>query len=141
MKLIIINGPNLHNIGIRETNIYGKENFNQYFDALASKYQLHEINYFQSHVEGQIVSKIQESNICVDGIILNAGAYSHTSVAIRDAIAAINIPVIMVHLSNVYSRETFRHNNIIASKCKGIITGFGLRSYELAILEFTLLGQ
>ena len=139
MKLLIINGPNLGNIGHREPEIYGHEDFEPFFDSLKKEFPEHEIHYFQSHHEGEIVEKIhsaKEENY--DGIILNAGAYSHTSYSIRDAVAAINIPVVMVHISNVYARENFRHENVIAAKCKGVITGFGLRSYELAVRSFAV---
>lgn len=137
MKLLIINGPNLGNIGRREPEIYGHEDFEPYFESLKKEFTEHEIHYFQSHHEGEIVEKIHSAKgENYDGIILNAGAYSHTSYSIRDAVAAINIPVVMVHISNVYARENFRHENVIAAKCKGVITGFGLRSYELAVRSF-----
>lgn len=136
MRLLIINGPNLNNIGKREPDFYGNINFDQYFQDLKSEFKNLNLDYFQSHIEGEIVNKIhQESNI-VDGIILNAGAYTHTSVAIRDAIASITNPVVLVHISNVYSREKFRKDSVIAPVCFGIITGFGLKSYKLAILNF-----
>lgn len=137
MKLLIINGPNLGNIGRREPEIYGYEDFESYLESLKKEFPEHEIHYFQSHHEGEIVEKIhsaEEENY--DGIILNAGAYSHSSYAIRDAVAAISLPVVMVHISNVYARENFRHENIIAANCKGVVTGFGLKSYELAVRSF-----
>ena len=137
MKLLIINGPNLGNIGRREPEIYGHEDFEPYLESLKKEFPEHEIHYFQSHHEGEIIEKIhssEEENY--DGIVLNAGAYSHTSYAIRDAVAAIRLPVVMIHISNVYARENFRHENVIAAKCKGVVTGFGLRSYELAVRSF-----
>lgn len=136
MKILIINGANLSNIGQREVEIYGKDDFLVYLESLKSEFSEFEISYFQSHVEGEIVSKLHSSNGKVDGIVLNAGAFSHTSVAIRDAIAAIKTPVVMLHISNVYAREKFRANNIIAPVCRGIITGFGLLSYKLALESF-----
>jgi 3-dehydroquinate dehydratase-2 len=135
MRLLLINGPNLNIIGKREINIYGKENFENYFQKLKSEFTNIELFYYHSDSEGKIIQKIHDFSSQVGGIILNAGAYSHTSVAIRDAIAAINIPVVLVHISNVYSRELFRHNNVIAPVCKGVITGFGLNSYKLGILS------
>ena len=138
MKLLIINGPNLGNIGRREPEIYGYEDFESYLESLKKEFPEHEIHYFQSHHEGEIVEKIhsaEEENY--DGIILNAGAYSHSSYAIRDAVAAISLPVVMVHISNVYARENFRHENILAANCKGVVTGFGLKSYELAVRSFS----
>lgn len=138
MKLLIINGPNLGNIGRREPEIYGHEDFETYLESLKKEFPEHEIHYFQSHHEGEIVEKIHSAEKeTYDGIILNAGAYSHTSYAIRDAITAISMPVVMVHISNVYARENFRHENVIAANCKGVVTGFGLKSYELAVMSFT----
>ena len=137
MKLLIINGPNLGNIGRREPEIYGHEDFEPYLESLKKEFPEHEIHYFQSHHEGEIIEKIHSSEEeTYDGIVLNAGAYSHTSYAIRDAVAAISQPVVMIHISNVYARENFRHENVIAAKCKGVVTGFGLRSYELALRSF-----
>jgi 3-dehydroquinate dehydratase II len=133
MRVRIINGPNLNNIGIREPDIYGKISFSSFLDKISADYPNYEIDYYNSHVEGELVDALHQSATDVDAVVLNAGAYSHTSVAIRDAVAAISIPVIMVHISNVYNREKFRHSNIIASVCKGIISGFGLDSYRLAI--------
>lgn len=138
MKLLIINGPNLGNIGRREPEIYGHEDFESCLECLKKEFCEHVIHYFQSHHEGDIVAEIHKTaEESYDGIILNAGAYSHTSYAIRDAVAAIGTPVVMVHISNVYARENFRHENVIAAKCKGVITGFGLKSYELAVKSFT----
>ena len=137
MKLLIINGPNLGNIGRREPEIYGHEDFEPFLDSLKKEFPAHEIHYFQSHHEGEIVDFLHNADKeGFDGIILNAGAYSHSSYAIRDAVAAISMPVVMVHISNVYARENFRHENVIAAKCKGAITGFGLKSYELAVRSF-----
>jgi 3-dehydroquinate dehydratase II len=133
MRVRIINGPNLNNIGIREPDIYGKISFSSFLDKLKMDYSNYEISYFYSHVEGDLVTALHESNASCDAVVLNAGAYSHTSVAIRDAVAAISVPVVMVHISNVYNREKFRQTNIVASVCKGVITGFGLDSYRLAI--------
>lgn len=137
MKLLIINGPNLGNIGRREPEIYGHEDFDSKLESLRKEFSGYEINYYQSHHEGEIVAKLHNAELeKYDGIILNAGAYSHTSYSIRDAVAAISVPVVMVHISNVYARENFRHENVIAANCKGVITGFGLKSYELAVRSF-----
>jgi 3-dehydroquinate dehydratase-2 len=133
MKLCIINGPNLNLLGKRETEIYGVSTFEKYFFKLKSNYSNIEIDYYQSNVEGEIINKIHEVGFDIDGIILNAGAYTHTSVAIADAIKAITSPVIEVHISNVLSREKFRHTSMIGPYAKGIISGFGLDSYRLAI--------
>ena len=133
MKLLIINGPNLNLLGKRETQIYGFVSFEDYFEQLKSK-STNEIKYFQSNIEGEIITKLQNTN--VDGIILNAGGYTHTSVAIRDAISSIEIPVIEVHLSNLLKREEFRHISMISAVCVGSIMGFGLKSYDLAINYF-----
>lgn len=136
LKLLIINGPNLHNIGIREPNYYGNVGFIKYLDELKKEFTNLDLEYFQTHSESDIVKKIHDSSQYVNGIILNAGAYSHTSVSIRDAVASINKPVVLVHITNIYSREPFRQNNVIAPVCDGIITGFGLKSYKLAIKNF-----
>ena len=136
MNILIINGPNLHNIGKREPLFYGNINFLDYLDNLRKEYSGINIDYFQSSDEGEIVETMHKKSKSLSGIVLNAGAYSHTSVAIRDAVAALEIPVVMVHISNVYARESFRHNNIIAPVCKGVITGFGLNSYKLAMCSF-----
>jgi 3-dehydroquinate dehydratase-2 len=136
MKLLIINGPNLNLLGTRETSIYGSQTFEAYFKTLTERFNTIELEYYQSNVEGAIIDKLQEAGFGYDGIILNAGGYTHTSVAIRDAIAAITSPVIEVHISNVYAREEFRHVSLIAPKCKGTIAGFGLDSYRLAIESF-----
>jgi 3-dehydroquinate dehydratase-2 len=136
MKLIIINGPNLNLLGKRETDIYGEKSFEDYFNTLTSKFTSIELDYYQSNVEGELINKLQEVGFSFDGIIINAGGYTHTSVAIRDAIASIKTPVIEVHISNIFAREDFRHVSLIAPKCKGSISGFGLDSYRLAIESF-----
>ncbi len=134
MKIQIINGPNLNLLGKREPEVYGSQSFDAYFELLKQKYSSLELDYFQSNVEGEIIDKIHETGFVYDGIVLNAGAYTHTSVAIGDAIKAITTPVIEVHISNVYSREEFRHLSYISSSCVGQISGFGMNSYSLAIL-------
>ncbi|RKD16291.1 type II 3-dehydroquinate dehydratase [Pelobium manganitolerans] len=136
MKIQIINGPNLNLLGKREPGIYGSEGFEPYLETLKSLFPEIEISYFQSNVEGEMINKLHEVGFDYDGIVMNAGAYTHTSVALCDAIAAIKTPVIEVHISNVYSRESFRHHSMMAKSCKGVITGFGLKSYELAIRSF-----
>ncbi len=136
MKLIIINGPNLNLLGTRETDVYGSEDFESYFANLKSIFNTIDLEYYQSNVEGELINKLHEIGFSYDGIILNAGGYTHTSVALRDAIAGIKTPVIEVHISNIFAREEFRHNSIIAAKCKGSISGFGLNSYKLAIESF-----
>lgn len=136
MQIIIINGPNLNLLGKREPGIYGNLTFEEYFNDLKKKYPLIQLDYFQSNIEGEIIDKIQETGFTFDGIILNAAAYTHTSVGIGDAIKAIQTPVIEVHISNVYQREEFRHLSIIAPNVRGIIAGFGMKSYELALLSF-----
>ena len=137
MKLVIINGPNLNLLGNREPGIYGNTTFETYLEELRSKFDV-EITYFQSNSEGEIVDELQAFGFSCDGIILNAGAYTHTSVAIADAIRAIDTAVIEVHISNTAARESFRHNSYLAPVCLGTITGFGLHSYELAIRAFLL---
>lgn len=136
MKIQIINGPNLNLLGKRETSIYGNESFDSFLEALRKRFPAATLSYFQSNVEGEIVNKLHETGFDFDGIVLNAGAYTHTSVAIHDAIAGIKTPVIEVHISNVYSREEFRHKSLITSKCVGLLTGFGLEGYALAISYF-----
>ena len=136
MKLIIINGPNLNLLGVREPSVYGNQSFVDYLESLRKKYSSIQIEYFQSNVEGEIINKLQEIGFSFDGIILNAGGYTHTSVAITDAVTAIKTPVIEVHISNIYAREEYRHNSLIAGKCKGSISGFGLDSYRLAVESF-----
>jgi 3-dehydroquinate dehydratase II len=133
MKLIIINGPNLNLLGIREKNIYGEQPFEEFISSLRLSYPEHTIEYYQSNVEGEIIDKLHETGFSYDGIILNAGGYTHTSVSIADAIAAIATPVIEVHISNIFSREDYRRISLIAPVCKGSISGFGLTSYHLAV--------
>lgn len=137
MKLLIINGPNLNLLGIREKSIYGTESFENFFTYLKADFPEVELTYYQSNVEGEIINKIHEYGFSSDGIIINAGAYTHTSVAIRDAIAGISVDVVEVHISNTLTREDFRHKSIIGPVCKGCIMGFGLESYKLAIQSFT----
>ena len=135
-KLIIINGPNLNLLGKREPEIYGSLTFEDYFKMLQKKYAAIQLHYFQSNIEGDLITKIQEVGFDYDGIILNAGAYTHTSIGIADAIKAITTPVIEVHISNTFSRESFRHQSYISPNVKGVIIGFGLKSYDLAIQSF-----
>ena len=133
MQVQIVNGPNLNLLGNREPGIYGEESFLEFLNRLKSDYPNVEISYFQSNIEGEIIDKIQECGFSYDGIILNAGGYTHTSVAIRDAIKAVKTPVVEVHISNVYAREEFRHKSMLTAVCIGVIAGFGLNSYKLAI--------
>lgn len=133
MKIQIINGPNLNLLGVREPTIYGSGTFTEFFETLKSKYPIVEFEYFQSNTEGCLIDKIHEVGFDCDGIVLNAGAYTHTSVALLDAIKAVTAPVIEVHISNVHCREEFRHHSMISSGCKGVICGFGLDSYRLAV--------
>lgn len=133
MKIIIINGPNLNLTGMREQSVYGNEFFQDFFERLKAAYPQVELEYYQSNVEGEIINKIHETGFSYDGIILNAGGYTHTSVAISDSILAINTPVVEVHISNIFSRETYRHNSLIAPFCAGSIAGFGLSGYRLAL--------
>ena len=132
-KIIIINGPNLNLLGVRETSIYGDISFDNYFKELKELYKTIELDYYQSNIEGEIINKIQEVGFSYDGIVLNAAAYTHTSVGIADAISAIQSPVIEVHISNIYSREKIRHTSLISKNVKGVICGFGLNSYNLAL--------
>ncbi len=136
MKLIIINGPNLNLLGNRENDIYGSKSFDDFFVEMQFKYRDIELQFYQSNIEGNLIDKIQEAASEFKGIILNAAAYTHTSVGIGDAVRAIDIPVVEVHISNTFSREEFRHTSHIAPYTKGVITGFGLQSYELAIQSF-----
>jgi len=136
MKILIINGPNLNLLGRREPLLYGNLTFDEFFKYLKKKYADVELFYFQSNIEGELIDKLQEVGFSYTGIILNAGAYTHTSIAIGDAVKGIKTPVIEVHISNIYSRETFRHVSYIAPNAKGIIAGFGLQSYELALESF-----
>ncbi|HHX31362.1 MAG TPA: type II 3-dehydroquinate dehydratase [Bacteroidales bacterium] len=138
MQIQIINGPNLNLLGSREPGIYGEESFSEFLNRLKSVYPNIEISYFQSNIEGEIINKIHETGFSYDGIILNAGGYTHTSVAIRDAIKAIKTPVVEVHISNVYAREEFRHKSMLTAVSMGVIAGFGLNSYNLAIESLLL---
>lgn len=133
MKIQIINGPNLNLLGLREPTIYGSEGFDTYISQLRDLYSIIEIDYYQSNVEGELINKLHEVGFTYDGIIINAGGYTHTSVAIADAIAAIKTPVIEVHISNIYAREEYRHVSLTGKNCKGVLTGFGLDGYRLAI--------
>lgn len=133
MNIHIINGPNLNLLGVREKSIYGDSSFETYLTGLKSRYPDVNITYYQSNVEGELINKLHEIGFSEDGIVLNAGAYTHTSVAIADAIAAITTPVVEVHISNVHKREEFRHHSFLSANCKGIIVGFGMDGYRLAI--------
>lgn len=133
MKITIINGANLNLLGKREPHIYGSQTFEAYYQTLQTDFVDIELAYFQSNIEGEIINKLHEIGFSTDGIVLNAGAYTHTSVAIADAIAGIQTPVIEVHISNVYAREEFRHKSYLSKYCKGVICGFGLESYRLAL--------
>ena len=133
MKILIVNGPNLNMLGRREPGIYGSSSFDAYLPKLQAKYPQAEISYYQSNVEGELINKMQEVGFSYDGIVLNAGAYTHTSIALHDCIRSLQCPVIEVHISNVHQREEFRHHSFISSACKGVICGFGLDSYRLAI--------
>jgi len=138
MKVIIINGPNLNLLGKREPEVYGNETFEEYLNFLISKFPSIEIDYYQSNVEGELINKLQEVGFSYNGIILNAAAYTHTSIGIGDAVKAITTPVIEVHISNTFAREEFRHQSFISPNAKGVILGFGLKSYELALQSFLL---
>lgn len=138
MKIIIINGPNLNLLGVREPEKYGSQTFESYFSDLKSKYPNVDLEYFQSNHEGVLLDKIHSVGFSYDGIILNAGALTHTSIALADAIAAIKTPVIEVHISNVHAREEFRHHSFISKNAKGIIVGFGIKGYELALQNFII---
>lgn len=132
-KIQIINGPNLNLLGKREPTVYGNRSFEDYLDTLRARYPECEIAYYQSNVEGELINKIHEVGFTYDGIILNAGAYTHTSIALQDAIKAVTTPVVEVHISNVHARESFRHVSMLSAACKGVILGFGLDSYRLAV--------
>ena len=136
MKIAIINGPNLNLIGTRETEIYGSESFEHYFNKIRKKYETIDFDYYQSNVEGELINELQSAAQKMDGIILNAGAYTHTSIAIGDTIAALKIPVVEVHISNIEAREEFRKFSHISAKCSGTIFGFGLKGYMLAVESF-----
>ena len=133
MKVLILNGPNLNLLGVREKSIYGSQSFAEYFQSLQTQHSQIELEYYQSNIEGELINKIHEVGFSYDGIILNAGAYTHTSIAIADAIAAVTTPVIEVHISNVYAREEFRHKSTFARNCIGVIAGLGLDGYRLAL--------
>jgi 3-dehydroquinate dehydratase-2 len=136
MKIGIINGPNLNLLGKREPDVYGRQSFDQYYEELQKKYLQVSFSYFQSNIEGELINKLQEFGFEYDGIIINPGGYTHTSVAIGDAIAAITTPVIEVHISNVHAREDFRKISHVSAKSKGTIAGLGLKGYELAVVSF-----
>ena len=133
MKILVLNGPNLNLLGVREPGIYGSSSFETYYDSLRQRYPDVELEYFQSNVEGEMIDKMQQVGFSYDGIVLNAGAYTHTSVALHDCIRSLKTPVIEVHISNVHQREEFRHKSMISSACRGVICGFGLDSYRLAL--------
>ncbi len=136
MKIQIINGPNINLLGKREPSIYGSVSFEDYLAKLRAHYPMIEIAYFQSNIEGELINQIHQVGFEVDGIILNAGAYTHTSIALQDAIRAVTAPVVEVHISNVHTRESFRHVSMISCACRGVIVGFGLDSYRLALESF-----
>jgi 3-dehydroquinate dehydratase II len=136
MKIQIINGPNLNLLGKRETSIYGNQSFEDFLKDLQKRFPDIEFHYYQSNIEGELVNKLHETGFDFTGIILNAGAYTHTSIAIHDAIGGIKTPVVEVHISNVYGREEFRHKSLITSKCVGLLTGFGMEGYAMAISYF-----
>ncbi|MGK0308668.1 MAG: 3-dehydroquinate dehydratase-2 [Urechidicola sp.] len=136
MKLLILNGPNLNLLGKREPETYGSTSFNDYFISLEEKFLNVQLSYFQSNIEGEIIDKLHEVGFSYDGIILNAGAYTHTSIGIGDAVKGIETPTIEVHISNVYNREEYRHHSYISKNAAGIIVGFGLKGYDLAIQSF-----
>lgn len=133
MKIQIINGPNLNLLGKRETSIYGSQSFDDFLEKLRARFPAIELFYYQSNVEGEIVNKLHEVGFTFDGIVLNAGAYTHTSIAIHDAVGGITTPVVEVHISNVHAREEFRHKSLITSKCVGMLTGFGMEGYAMAL--------
>lgn len=133
MKILIVNGPNLNLLGVREPGIYGSNSFETYLPELRKKYPDITIEYYQSNIEGELINKMQEVGFSYDGIVLNAGAYTHTSIALQDCIRSLKCPVVEVHISNVHSREEFRHKSMISCACLGVICGFGLDSYRLAI--------
>lgn len=137
MKIQIINGPNLNLLGKRETSIYGDQSFETYFVSLKERFPQADLYYYQSNVEGELINKLHEVGFSFDGIVLNAGAYTHTSIAIHDAVGAIKTPVVEVHISNIHGRESFRHTSLITSNCAGMLTGFGLEGYAMAVNYFT----
>ncbi len=133
MKVMIINGPNLNLLGTREKTIYGNQSFEEYFATLKEKFPNLMLEYYQSNVEGELINKFHEVGFSYDGVVFNGGGYTHTSVAISDAIAAINTPVVEVHISNIHAREEFRHLSLITKECAGLITGFGLAGYDMGL--------
>ena len=135
-KILIINGPNLNLLGKREPSLYGKQDFESFFNELKTEFCEMELSYFQSNVEGEIINKLHEVGFSIDGIVLNAGAYAHTSIAIADAVRGITTPVVEVHISNVFAREEYRHHSYLSEVCKGVIVGFGLKSYKLALSSY-----
>ena len=137
MKLIIINGPNLNLLGVREKEVYGTKTFDDYLAELKKKFSSVGIDFYQSNVEGELINKLHEVGFSYDGIIINAGGYTHTSIAIADAVAAIKTPVVEVHISNIFAREDFRHVSYLGKNCVGSISGFGMQSYELAVEYFS----
>jgi len=132
-KIQLINGPNLNLLGVREPSVYGDTSFENYLATLRGLYPQCQLTYYQSNIEGELIQKMHETGFSYDGIILNAGAYTHTSIALHDAIKAVTTPVVEVHISNVYAREPFRHKSLLSAACKGLIAGFGMDSYRLAI--------
>ncbi len=136
MKLLVLNGPNLNLLGKREPGIYGSQTFEAFFETLQQEFTTCTLDYFQSNIEGELITKIQEADTVYDGIVLNAGAYTHTSIAIADAIKAVSVGVVEVHISNTFAREAFRHQSYISPNAKGVILGFGMQSYHLAIQSF-----
>jgi 3-dehydroquinate dehydratase-2 len=136
MRIQIINGPNLNLLGKRETSIYGNQSFEDFLETLRKRFPSMDLQYYQSNVEGELINKIHEVGFSFDGIIINAGAYTHTSIAIHDALGGIKTPTVEVHISNVYAREDFRHKSLITSKCVGMMTGFGMEGYALALEYF-----
>lgn len=136
MRIDIINGPNLNLLGVREPEVYGSTSFDEYYAELKNRFAEVDLNFYQSNIEGELINRLQEVGFSSHGIILNAGGYTHTSVAIADAIAAINTPVIELHISNVFARESYRHHSLLSAKCVGIIGGLGLIGYELAVRYF-----
>ena len=133
MKILIVNGPNLNLLGVREPDIYGHCSFEDYLGQLRALYPAVEITYYQSNIEGELINRLQHDGFSIDGVVLNAGAYTHTSIALHDCILSITAPVVEVHISNVHQREKFRHHSMISAACKGVIAGFGLDSYRLAV--------
>ena len=135
-KILIINGPNLNLLGKREPSLYGKQDFESFFNELKTEFCEMELSYFQSNVEGEIINKLHEVGFSIDGIVLNAGAYAHTSIAIADAVRGITTPVVEVHISNVFAREEYRHHSYLSEVCKGVFVGFGLKLYKLALSSY-----